>query len=211
MEMNAVFLEPLEDAEYREVIQRSRFFGVVRCVRNGADVKVIVSGTGERHRNATHICYAYRIGFPNAVEFSTDAGEPSGTAGRPILGALQRSGLTNCCVLIVRFFGGIKLGVRGLIEAYGSVASEAIRLAGQVSRIPARRCYLNVRYDHLAETMALLRKHDSVVETPEYAEDVRLFASVPIEQVDSLNEHLCERRARKMLVEFDWTDDSVVL
>ncbi|NCB17347.1 MAG: hypothetical protein EOM65_14395, partial [Synergistales bacterium] len=66
MEMNAVFLEPSEDVEYKEVIQRSRFFGVVRCVRNGADVKVIVSETGERHRNATHICYAYRIGFPNA-------------------------------------------------------------------------------------------------------------------------------------------------
>lgn len=209
--MNPAFLEPLEDVEYREVIQRSRFFGIVRCVRNGADAKDAVSQTSERHRNATHICYAYRIGFPNTVEFSTDAGEPSGTAGRPILGALQRSGLTNCCVLIVRFFGGIKLGVRGLIEAYGSVASEAIRRAGQVARIPARRCYLNVRYDHLAETMALLRKHDSVVETPEYSADVRLFASVPLEQVDSLDENLRERFARKLLVEFDWSDDSVVL
>ena len=209
--MNVVFLEPFEDVEYTKVIQRSRFFGIVRCVRNGADVKDIVSETGDRHRNATHVCYAYRIGFPNAIEFSTDAGEPSGTAGRPILGSLQRSGLTNCCVLVVRFFGGIKLGVRGLIEAYGSVASEAIRLAGRVARIPARRCYVNIRYEHLAETMALLRKHDSAVETPEYAGDVRLFASVPLEQVDSLNEHFCERRARKMLIDFHWTDDSVVL
>lgn len=211
MEMKAVFLEPHEDVEYRDVIQRSRFFGVVRCVRNAADVKDVLSETSERHRNATHICYAYRIGFPNAVEFSTDAGEPSGTAGRPILGALQRCGLTNCCVLIVRFFGGIKLGVRGLIEAYGSVASEAIRRAGHVARIPARRCSLTVRYDHLAETLALLRKHDSVVETPEYAGDVRLFASTPLERVDSLDALLRERGARKLLLDYEWSDDSVVL
>lgn len=209
--MKAVFHEPLKDVEYREVIQRSRFFGIVRCIRNSSDTRNVVSETSGLHRNATHLCYAYRIGFPNAAEFSTDAGEPSGTAGRPILGALQRSGLTNCCVLIVRFFGGIKLGVRGLIDAYGSVAAEALRRAGQVERIPARRCFLNIRYDHLTETMALLRKHDSLVESPEYAEDVRLFASVPLEQVASLNEQLCERLARKLLVEYEWSDDSVVL
>ena len=209
--MKTVFLEPLEDVEFLKVIQRSRFFGIVRCVRKISDAKNAVSEASEFHRNATHLCYAYRIGFPNAVEFSTDAGEPSGTAGRPILGAVQRSGLTNCCVMIVRFFGGIKLGVRGLIEAYGSVAAETLLRAGRVARIPARRCFLNVRYDCLSDTLALLRKHDSIVETPDYAEDVRLYASVPLEHVEAVNECLKERRARKLLVDYEWSIESVVV
>jgi uncharacterized YigZ family protein len=209
--MTCVFIEPRNDVEIREVIQRSQFFGIVRCARDENSARVILSGVGDRYRNATHICYAYRIGFPKITEFATDAGEPSGTAGRPILGAIQRTDLANTLVVIVRFFGGIKLGVRGLIEAYGFTASEALRAAKRIERKAALRCFLRLRYDQYSETLAILRRFGCIAEAPEYAEDIRFIALVPLDSVALLREFLDERLARGLILECYWGEDVSIL
>ncbi|MDD4110408.1 MAG: YigZ family protein [Clostridia bacterium] len=105
-------------------IKKSKFIGVVYKVDNVADVKKILEELKKEHKKSTHICYAYKIVGENYAEKAFDDGEPSGTAGKPILNVINKKGLSNILVVIVRYFGGIKLGAGGLVRAYTKAASE---------------------------------------------------------------------------------------
>ncbi len=109
-----------------QTIRRSRFVGVVCPFSFQMDIKGLVRELEEAYPRANHYCWAWRISHPREDGNASDAGEPSGTAGRPIQHALAGSGLTQAAVVVVRYFGGIKLGVRGLIEAYGGTAALAL-------------------------------------------------------------------------------------
>jgi uncharacterized YigZ family protein len=108
-------------------IKGSKFQSYTHNVKSRNDVDDFLAAKRKEHYKATHICYAYRIGTDNIIEFSTDAGEPSGTAGKPILGVIQKYELTNTLVIVIRYFGGTKLGVRGLIDAYHDSAEEVVK------------------------------------------------------------------------------------
>ena len=105
-------------------IKKSKFYGFLYEISNQEQVSEILQQLKKQHKKATHICYAYKI-YDGAeiVKFSDD-GEPSGTAGRPILGVIEKKGKTNVMVVVVRYFGGIKLGAGGLVRAYTKTASE---------------------------------------------------------------------------------------
>ena len=106
--------------------KKSIFLGYSKKVKSEEDVKMFLEVLRKAHPVATHICYAYRLKTPFA-EKAVDDGEPSGTAGRPILNVLQKRDLQNVCVFIVRYFGGIKLGAGGLVRAYTKATSMATR------------------------------------------------------------------------------------
>ena len=106
-----------------EIIEKkSRFLGYFYQIISENDVKEIISTLKQEHKKATHICYAARLKNP-FFERAVDDGEPSGTAGRPILSVLQKREINNACVVVVRYFGGIKLGAGGLVRAYSKTAS----------------------------------------------------------------------------------------
>jgi uncharacterized YigZ family protein len=118
-------------------IERSRFIGHCLEIACEVEAKSFVTQIRAEHPQATHNCYAYRIGLgENPLEYFNDHGEPSGTAGKPILGAIQRLNLTNVAVVVTRYFGGKKLGVRGLIEAYGGTATLVLEQAKIVQKVP---------------------------------------------------------------------------
>ena len=122
------------DGRIEERIRRSRFIACLAPCRDEAGCRGFLNDIHAAHRDATHNCWAYLLGPHPTTEYCSDDGEPSGTAGRPILGAVRRSGMVNVMVVVTRYFGGVKLGVRGLIEAYGLAAERVLAAAERVGR-----------------------------------------------------------------------------
>ncbi len=108
------------------VEKKSRFLGYYIKCQTAFEVENALSFLRKEHKKATHICYAYSLKTP-FLEKAVDDGEPGGTAGRPILSVIQKKGVTDACVFVVRYFGGIKLGAGGLVRAYTKVTSEVLR------------------------------------------------------------------------------------
>ncbi len=130
-------------------IKRSEFITHLFCVDSVDAVKQRVRQVARQHKNASHNCWAYIVGESGEVSHFSDDGEPSGTAGKPMMGALLVRCLTNVCVVVTRYFGGVKLGVPGLIDAYSSVVAEAIEMVGTQELIPQESYCLSLSYDRL--------------------------------------------------------------
>ena len=105
----------------------SRFIALAYPVETEEEVKSIVAGLRKEYHDARHHCYAYRLGYQGDVFRASDDGEPAGSAGRPILGQIDSAGLSDVLVVVVRYFGGIKLGIPGLIRAYKTSTAKAAR------------------------------------------------------------------------------------
>src|SRR5690625_3762827 len=116
------------------MIKKSRFIGYVKRVETEEDAQAFIQSIKKKHHDATHNCSAYMIGEHDQIQKANDDGEPSGTAGVPILEVLKKQGLKDTAVVVTRYFGGIKLGAGGLIRAYGSTTSQAIQTTGIVKR-----------------------------------------------------------------------------
>lgn len=115
------------EAEHEDVVDGSRFIARVRPVRSAAEAEELIASARRDHPDATHHCWAYKVG--EAVRFSDD-GEPGGTAGRPMLEVMLKRGLDGCAAVVIRYFGGRKLGAGGLVRAYGAAVARALDAAG---------------------------------------------------------------------------------
>lgn len=163
-------------------VERSRFIGHCLEVSTEAEAKAFIAQIREEHSQASHNCYAYRIGpIEKPIEYFNDHGEPGGTAGKPILGAIQRLNLTNVVVVVTRYFGGKKLGVRGLIEAYGQTATLTLNQAGTVVRVPKFKATLVYNYSEHALILHRLQRVEAEVVNTEYTDVVTLEITIPIE------------------------------
>lgn len=125
----------------------SRFIALAYPTVSEEEIRELLQSIRKKHYDARHHCYAFRLGFDGATMHASDDGEPSGTGGKPILGQLQSYNLTNVVIFVVRYFGGIKLGVPGLINAYRSAAADAIRNA--VVKEDEDKVSLVVTFDYL--------------------------------------------------------------
>lgn len=127
---------PKEPATYSERIKKSLFIGRLYPVKTEKEIETILDDLNAQERDATHHCFAWRLGTSQVLERSSDGGEPRGTAGRPLLHVLQEEQLTNTLVVTTRYFGGIKLGAGGLTRAYASSAAGAVKAADLVTWTP---------------------------------------------------------------------------
>ena len=126
----------------------SRFIALAYPVETEEEVKEIVASLRKEYHDARHHCYAYRLGYRCDVFRSSDDGEPSGSAGRPILGQIDSAGLSDILVVVVRYFGGIKLGIPGLIRAYKTSTADALAQADIVEKVAGKT--FRVRFDYLS-------------------------------------------------------------
>lgn len=126
------------------VIDRSRFIAHSFSVTSQEAIREKVFQIQSLYPDASHWCYAWRLGNNPSLEFSTDAGEPHGTAGRPILGSILRRNLTNLLVIVSRYFGGKKLGIRGLINAYQQAAEKVLENSGIIEMEPLAEFILTI-------------------------------------------------------------------
>lgn len=148
-----------EFGENEIVIERSRFIAHVSRAETEEQAQEFIQTIKKKHWDATHNCSAYLIGENNHIQKANDDGEPSGTAGVPILEVLKKKDLKDTVVVITRYFGGIKLGAGGLIRAYGKATSEGIKATGVVERQLMRVMHTKVDYTWLGKLENELRHH----------------------------------------------------
>lgn len=141
---------PAVPAVYSFKEKRSEFIAALFPAATGDEARAALESVRKEHHGAAHNCPAWRVGYPDVEEFCSDDGEPGGTAGRPIFGALQKSGLFNSILVVTRYFGGVKLGVRGLIDAYGAAAAGVIARATVETVLPFKELELRCGYEQLA-------------------------------------------------------------
>lgn len=159
-------------AEFKD--RGSKFLAYAYPIRDTDDVKASLQALKKEHPKAVHHCYAYRIGIDGTQYRANDDGEPSGSAGRPILGQIDSAGLTNTLVVIVRYFGGTLLGVPGLINAYKTATTDALAKAAVTERWIEGLYELNFDYSVMGEVMYLLRQAEASI----YKQDLQLFCIV---------------------------------
>ncbi|MFX3635109.1 MAG: YigZ family protein [Candidatus Pristimantibacillus sp.] len=128
------------------VIKKSRFIGYAKPVETEEEAIAFIDEIKRMHRSATHNCSAYLVGERDQHQKASDDGEPSGTAGKPILEVIKHKGLKNVAVVVTRYFGGIMLGAGGLVRAYTDGAVAGIEAAGEIVKVLHREVFVNVDY-----------------------------------------------------------------
>jgi uncharacterized YigZ family protein len=176
-------------------IQRSEFIAFLYPVSSTEAMQDILKQHQTDYANATHNCYAYVLGYKQETEYYSDAGEPGGTAGKPILNSLLRNELSGVLAIVTRYYGGIKLGVKGLIEAYTEATQAAIDQAQLVPYILYRAVSLSTDYGFLESLRHQLRDFQALETEALYAENVQLSIKVPEQHYPALIEFLAGFKA----------------
>jgi uncharacterized YigZ family protein len=173
-------------------VRGSRFIGTGIPVRTREEANDAIEGIRRQFHDATHNCFAYRLGVGGEERRFNDDGEPSGSAGRPILGALERAALTNLVVIVTRYFGGTKLGVGGLARAYGEATARVIQEAERETRTIVRTVSLVIPHAYVGEVMRAVSRMDARISDTTYDEEVHLELQVRRSKVRQLRAGLVE-------------------
>lgn len=167
-------IETGAQAEYKD--KGSRFIAYTYPLKNTDEFKKILAAVKKEHPKANHHCFAYRLGTDGTLFRASDAGEPSGTAGRPILGQIDSRHVTDILIVVVRYFGGTLLGVPGLINAYKSAAALALQVTPVVRKPILARYNLQFDYTQLNSVMNVVKQFDCTI----IKQEVQLFCVLDI-------------------------------
>ena len=187
------------------VEKKSRFIGAICPAKTEAEAQAFIHARTKAHWDAKHNVYAYVLDGGSVCRFSDD-GEPQGTAGIPVLDVLRKEGLTDCVVVVTRYFGGILLGGGGLVRAYSHAAKLAVDAAGVVEM---RRClagHIGCDYAQYGWLPALLADHDASITQTLFEENVTVCFSLPVPQRAGLEKALTERSAGRLEPAFTGED-----
>jgi uncharacterized YigZ family protein len=168
-----------EPVEAKIVIRRSHFIAWVTPLQDKDEAMSVINDRSKDFADATHNCWAWIHGLQREDSHYSDDGEPSGTAGKPMYNALMSAGLTNVAAVVTRYFGGAKLGVRGLIDAYGQSVEAALAEAKLVKVIPMQNLSVDCEYPEAQQLQGLLPRLGGSVEDVTYDARVRFKISVP--------------------------------
>lgn len=151
-------IENISEGLYKE--KGSKFLAFAYPVRTVDEIKLIVKDLRKEYFDARHWCFAYMLGQDKAVYRANDDGEPSGSAGLPILGQIKSKNVTNVLVVVVRYFGGTKLGVSGLVNAYKTSTAEALENANIIEEIVKDKIEFSFEYLGMNDVMKLIKEYD---------------------------------------------------
>lgn len=171
------------DGSHETEIRKSRFICHLFRVTDEAEARERIEAVRKQHWNANHNCTAWIIGEKQANQRSSDDGEPSGTAGMPMLEVLRRRELTDTLAVVTRYFGGIMLGAGGLIRAYGGAVSEALDAIGIVQRVPLSVVEIEADYETAGRLENAIRARDLSQIDVHYTDDVRFELVMPPTEV----------------------------
>ncbi|MEJ8778794.1 YigZ family protein [Pseudogracilibacillus sp. ICA-222130] len=178
------------DGFHEITIQKSRFIGYVTRVHDEEEAQQFIQRIKKKHHDATHNCSAYIIGDNDEIQKANDDGEPSGTAGIPMLEVLKKLQLKNTAVVVTRYFGGIKLGAGGLIRAYSSTTSETIKNVGIVERQLMQGMLVSFAYPLLGKIENELRNSEYIIDHIEYIEHINMNVFVHINQIQQFKDFI---------------------
>lgn len=181
--------------------KKSRFIATVKPVTSEEEANNFINGLKTRYWNASHNVYAYYICGNQELQKFSDDGEPSGTAGMPVLETVKKLGVQDVAVVVTRYFGGTKLGAAGLVRAYGKSASLGIEAAGIVRRRLCVEARIMMDYSLLGKVQALTASNGYRIKDTVYAQDVELILYIPIDEFDGFTALITDATNAQALVD----------
>lgn len=181
--------------------KKSRFISSVKPVSNEAEALEFISSLKTKYWDATHNVYAYFISGESTAQRFSDDGEPSGTAGLPVLEVIKRTGVQDLAVVVTRYFGGTLLGAAGLIRAYGKSAAQGIEAAGIVRRLLCAEISIMVEYTLFGRLQNLILGKGYAVKDVIYEQDVEILVYIPVDETESFLSMVEEETNARALVE----------
>ncbi len=166
--------------------RKSKFLGYAFPVKSREEVKKYVEQLKKEHHQARHWCYAYIIGIEKPEERANDDGEPSNSAGMPILNQIKSKELTNVLVIVVRYFGGVKLGVSGLINAYKTAAQMILDEAEIIEKILTKELYLELGYEDMNKVMRIIKENNLHIIRQEMTDKVKLQLEIRLDDFERI-------------------------
>ncbi len=181
-------ISDLSEGYYTE--KRSRFLSFALPVRTPDEVKTLIDAYRKKYYDARHVCWAYMLGPDRTTFRANDDGEPSSTAGKPILGQINSNNLTDILIIVVRYFGGIELGTSGLIVAYRTAAAEAIAAARIEERTIDETITITFEYPHLNSVMRIVKEDKPDVLTQSFELTCEMTLRIRQSRMDTLKSRL---------------------
>ena len=181
-----------EDGQVQEEIKKSRFICHAKRIYSEEEARDFITAIKKEHYKATHNCSAFIIGERSEIKRTSDDGEPSGTAGVPMLGVLENHNLTNVCVVVTRYFGGIKLGAGGLIRAYAGSVALAVKEIGIIEIKEQVGIAIQMSYAQYQEYSNFLKEHDLIELETNFTEQVDTMIYVDKEEKENIKAALIE-------------------
>lgn len=172
--------------------QRSKFLSFAHPVDDAESAKQIARDYAKRFFDARHVCWAYMIGADRKEFLSTDNGEPSGTAGKPILGQINSFGITNVVVIVVRYFGGIKLGTSGLIAAYRQAARQAIEAAEIIECSEMGDISITFPFVAMNSVMKIVKSYALKIKSQSFDNTCHLTLTLPLSDIPVITARLTD-------------------
>lgn len=180
---------------FEELVKKSRFIGVIVSCESEQDVLLELKVLQAQHPHANHIAFAYRIQTDNGIIYRFhDAGEPTGTAGRPIFQHLEGKNIINVLVMVIRYFGGVKLGAGGLTRAYGNTARQVIDGASLQPYIEMTTLHFTLDYDQFQLFEYALKKVDGQIIEQTFAGQIQLTVKLPANKAVELSNQFSETK-----------------
>ena len=170
----------------------SKFISFVEPVESAEEAKAAIKRYQARYHDARHVCWAYMIGTAREEFLSSDNGEPSGTAGKPILGQINSFGLTNVVIAVVRYFGGIKLGTSGLIVAYREAARLAIEAGEIIECHEQARCTFTFPYLAMNDVMRLIKRESLTIVEQQFDNVCRMTVQTNADGMPAIHQKLAD-------------------
>jgi len=181
-----------EDGQVQEEIKKSRFICHAKRVYSEEEARDFITAIKKEHYKATHNCSAFIIGELSEIKRTSDDGEPSGTAGVPMLGVLENHNLTNICVVVTRYFGGIKLGAGGLIRAYAGSVALAVKEIGIIEIKEQTGIAIQMSYAQYQEYGNFLKEHNLIELETNFTDQVDTMIYVDKEEKENIKAALVE-------------------
>lgn len=188
-----------KDRKVETKIKRSIFIAHLHFVETMKEAKDYISKIAAEHKTANHNCWAYIVGEQGETFHSSDAGEPSGTAGQPMLNTLKKHNMTNIVAVVTRYFGGTKLGIRGLIDAYGESVENAIAKSPLKKLVKTIEFNITTTYDFGEILKHKIINMGATISNIEYSDRIKLKISIEDQKKEELEKYLKEmERAGKI-------------
>lgn len=186
--------------------KKSEFIGYVKRVTTEDEAKGFVAEIRAMHKTARHNCFAYVVGQNMGIQRYSDDGEPQGTAGIPILEVIKKNGLTDCAVVVTRYFGGILLGAGGLTRAYTKGAAIAIEAGGIVEKVNGLRVSIDIDYDLYGKIQYLCAQNNWHIEDSEFGAGIKIYILAEEENIEKIEKEVIEATSGKAIIKKDMED-----
>lgn len=209
--MSKTYSVPLHEIRREQIVLNSRFIATLAPVFNIDEARSFLARIKREFADASHNVPAYMIGGGNTVtEYFSDDGEPSGTAGKPILSVLRGSGFGDVAAVVTRYFGGTLLGTGGLVKAYTEATQLVVHAVRRGRRVPVHVALLVIPYSSLGRVRLLVTRQRGEVLGEDYAADITMTLRFPIDSFDAFQNELREMSAGKLKAEVIESNETIL-